>query len=135
MANLQEQTRYEKGLTKLAEISGQAGHDVVAPLGDLGRYIVEFGYGDIFSRPGLSVREREMATVALLTAMGGREPQLRVHILAALKAGITAEEVKEVIIQTVPYAGFPTAINATNLLNQILVTEMAGSSRPGDLLP
>ena len=135
MANLQEQTRYEKGLTKLVEISGQAGQDVVAPLGDLGRYIVEFGYGDIFSRPGLSVREREMATVALLTAMGGREPQLRVHILAALKAGITAEEVKEVIIQTVPYAGFPTAINATNLLNQILVTEMAGSSRPGDLLP
>jgi 4-carboxymuconolactone decarboxylase len=54
--------------------------------------------------------------------MGDREPQLRVHMLAALNAGVTIEELKEVIIQTVPYAGFPTAINATNLLNTIVAT-------------
>ncbi|WP_052947629.1 carboxymuconolactone decarboxylase family protein [Aneurinibacillus tyrosinisolvens] len=49
---------------------------------------------------------------------GGREPQLRVHIGAALNVGITAKEIEEIIIQTVPYAGFPTAINAMNILKE-----------------
>jgi 4-carboxymuconolactone decarboxylase len=52
--------------------------------------------------------------------MGGREPQLRVHLSAGLNVGITAQELEEVIIQTVPYAGFPTAINALNLLREVV---------------
>lgn len=120
MERATEQTRYEKGLANLALISGKAGEEAVAPLGDLGRYIVEFAYADIFSRELLSVREREIATVAVLTAMGARETQLRVHFQAARKAGVTVDELKEIIIQTVPYAGFPTAINATNLLNELV---------------
>src|SRR5262245_6571977 len=111
------------GLAKLAEIGGHAGEEVVAPLADLGRYVVEFAYGDSYCRSGLSPRERELATVGMLTAMGGREPQLRCHLGAALKVGLRAEELEEVIIQTVPYAGFPTAINALHLLKQ-------GSLRP-----
>ena len=59
--------------------------------------------------------------------MGGREPQLRVHLGAALNVGLTAEQLEEVIIQTVPYAGFPTAINALNLLKQVV----AEAPRPG----
>ena len=47
-------SRYERGLKKLAEVDGQAGTEVVAPLGDLGRYIVEFAFGDIYSRDSLS---------------------------------------------------------------------------------
>ena len=109
-------SRYQRGLVKLAEVDGQAGDEVVAPLGDLGRYIVEFAFGDIYSRDGLSLREREIATVAMLTALGGREPQLKVHLGAALNVGLTHQELEEVIIQTVPYAGFPTAINAMNAL-------------------
>ncbi len=115
-----EETRFERGLARLAEVDGKAGEEVVEPLGDLGRYIVEFAFGDIYSREGLSLREREIATVAMLTAMGGREPQLRVHLGAALNIGLTAEEVEEVIIQTIPYAGFPTAINALTLLKAVL---------------
>ncbi len=111
-------TRYERGLAKLAEVDGQAGQQVVSRLGDLGRYIVEFAFGDIYSRPDLSLREREIATVAILTALGGREPQLRVHMEAALHVGITWQELEEIILQTVPYAGFPTAINAMNVLAQ-----------------
>jgi 4-carboxymuconolactone decarboxylase len=114
-----EASRYERGLEKLAEVDGAAGEHVVAQLGDLGRYIVEFAFGDIYSRDGLSLREREIATVAMLTALGGREPQLKVHLGAALNVGVTAEELEEVIIQTVPYAGFPTAINALNLLRSL----------------
>ena len=68
---MNEASRYERGLAKLAEVDGQAGEEVVARLGDLGRYIVEFAFGDIYSRPGLNVREREIATVAVLTALGG----------------------------------------------------------------
>jgi 4-carboxymuconolactone decarboxylase len=113
-------SRFERGLAKLAEVDGTAGEEVVAPLGDLGRYVVEFAYGDIYSRADLSLRERAIATVALLTALGGREPQLRFHLDAGLKAGLTAEELEEVVIQTVPYAGFPTAINALNLLREVV---------------
>ncbi len=112
-------TRFEQGKAKLSEIDGSAGEDVVAPLGDLGRYIVEFAFGDIYSRPGLSLRDREIATVAALTVQGGREPQLRVHLGAALNVGLSQQEIEEVIIQTVPYAGFPTAINAMNLLRTV----------------
>lgn len=118
MTTTTDTTRYERGLAKLAEVDGQAGQQVVSRLGDLGRYIVEFAFGDIYSRPGMSLREREIATVALLTALGGREPQLRVHMEAALHVGITLQELEEIVLQTVPYAGFPTAINAMNVLSQ-----------------
>jgi 4-carboxymuconolactone decarboxylase len=120
MNQLYEHTRFARGLARLAEIDGSAGEDVVRPLGDLGRYIVEFAFGDIYSRGGLSLREREIATVAMLTAMGGREPQLRVHINAALNVGLRVDEIEETIIQTVPYAGFPTAINAMNVLREVV---------------
>jgi 4-carboxymuconolactone decarboxylase len=114
------QTRFERGKVRLAEVDGTAGEEVVTPLGDLGRYIVEFAFGDIYSRDGLSLRDRELATVAALTAMGGREPQLKVHVGAALNVGLTRDEIEETILQTVPYAGFPTAINAMNALKEVL---------------
>lgn len=123
MTKLQDQTeqaRFDRGLAKLAEVDGNAGADVVEPLGDLGRYIVEFAFGDIYSREGLSLRDRELATVAALTVMGGREPQLKVHIGAALNVGLTEKEIEETILQTVPYAGFPTAINAMNVFKEIM---------------
>ncbi len=115
-----EQTRFELGEARLAEVDGKAGAEVVEPLGDLGRYIVEFAFGDIYSREGLGLRDRELATVAVLTAMGGREPQLKVHIGAALNVGLTEREIEETIIQTVPYAGFPTAINAMNVFKEVV---------------
>ena len=119
MTQSQEKTRYERGSAKLTEVDGKAGEEIVAPLGDLGRYVVEFAFGDIYSREGLSLRDRELATVAALTALGGREPQLKVHIGAALNVGLSEKEIEETIIQTVPYAGFPTAINAMNLLKEM----------------
>jgi 4-carboxymuconolactone decarboxylase len=115
-----DDSRYSKGLVKLAEVDGKAGEEVVAPLGDLGRYIVEVAFGDIYTRDGLNLREREIATIAILTVLGGREPQLRVHIGAGLNIGLRPEEIEELIIQTVPYAGFPTAINAMHVLKEIV---------------
>lgn len=110
-----EQTRYESGWAKLKEIDGEQGERVIETLKDispdLGRYIIEFPFGDIYSRPGLDLKSREIATVAALTALGNAQPQLKVHINAALNVGCTREEVVEVIIQMAVYAGFPAAIN------------------------
>ncbi len=119
MTMTNDNTRYERGLKKLVEVDGHEGQEVVSRLGDLGRYIVEFAYGDIYSRTGMSLREKEIVTVSVLAALGGREPQLHIHMQAALRAGITPEEIEEIILQTIPYAGFPTAINAMNVLSQV----------------
>lgn len=116
----EQKTRFDRGTSRLAEVDGQAGAEVVASLGDLGRYIVEFAFGDIYSREGLNLRDRELATVAALTALGGREPQLKVHIGAAQNVGLTEEEIEEIILQTVPYAGFPTAINAMKVFKEVV---------------
>ncbi len=106
---------YERGLRKLAEVDGTAGERVLASLADispdLGRYIVEFGFGEIYSRPGLSLQQRELATVAMLTALGNAQPQLKVHIAAALNVGLSRTEIIETIIQAAVYAGFPAALN------------------------
>ncbi|MBI9049009.1 MAG: carboxymuconolactone decarboxylase family protein [Anaerolineaceae bacterium] len=115
-----EESRYERGLKKLHEVDGREAIEIVSGLGELGRYIAEFAYGDIYSREGLSLRDRSIATIAMLTAMGGREPQLKVHFRAALNVGLSADELEEIIIHTVSYAGFPTAINALNLLKEVL---------------
>ncbi|MGD1928004.1 MAG: carboxymuconolactone decarboxylase family protein [Leptolyngbyaceae cyanobacterium] len=107
--------RYQRGWQKLAEVDGQAGEHVIASLKDiapdLARYIIEFPFGDIYSRPGLDLKSREIATVAALTAMGNAQPQLKVHIHGALNVGCTREEVVEVIMQMAVYAGFPAALS------------------------
>jgi 4-carboxymuconolactone decarboxylase len=107
--------RYRRGWEKLKEIDGEAGERVIESLRDispdLGRYTIEFPFGDIYSRPGLDLRSREIATVAALTALGNALPQLKVHINAALNVGCTREEIREVILQMAVYAGFPAALN------------------------
>ena len=107
--------RFERGLAKLREIDGEAGEQVLKSLADiapdLGRYVIEYPFGDVYSRPGLSKRDRQIATVAALTALGNAAPQLRVHIQAALNVGLTREEIVEIMIQMSVYAGFPAALN------------------------
>jgi 4-carboxymuconolactone decarboxylase len=107
--------RYERGWTKLQEIDGEAGKRVIESLKDiapdLGRYTIEFPFGDVYSRPGLDLKSREIATVAALTALGNALPQLKVHIHGALNVGCTRKEIIEVIIQMAVYAGFPAALN------------------------
>ncbi|PIE66618.1 MAG: carboxymuconolactone decarboxylase [Desulfobacterales bacterium] len=108
--------RFKRGWEKLKEIDGTAGERVIESLKniapDLGRYTIEFPFGDVYSRPGLDIKSREIATVAALTALGNAAPQLKVHIHAALNVGCSPQEVIEVIIQMAVYAGFPAAINA-----------------------
>ncbi|WP_461210944.1 carboxymuconolactone decarboxylase family protein [Desulfocurvus sp. DL9XJH121] len=115
--------RYERGLALLNEVDGEGGRKVVDALADLapdmGRYIIEFGFGEIMARPGLDLRTRELCTVAALTALGHAAPQLDVHINGALNVGCTREEVVEAIIQMGLYAGFPAALNGLFLAGEI----------------
>jgi 4-carboxymuconolactone decarboxylase len=112
---MENQDRYQRGWEKLREIDGEAGERVVASLQDIapdfGRYLIEFPFGDIYSRPGLDLKSREIAVVAALTALGNAAPQLKVHIHGALNVGCTRQEVVEVIMQMAVYAGFPAALN------------------------
>ncbi|NHZ92820.1 carboxymuconolactone decarboxylase family protein [Massilia sp. CCM 8733] len=107
--------RYTRGWDKLREIDGEQGEKVIASLTgiapDFGRLLIEFGFGDIYSRPGLDLRSREIATIAALCALGTAAPQLRVHIHGALNVGCTRDEVVEVMMQMALYAGFPAALN------------------------
>lgn len=107
--------RYRRGAAQLAAVDGEAGLQVVEALArsfpDFATYLLEFPFGDIYSRPGLPLREREIAVVAALCAMGTAAPQLRVHIHAALHVGCTPAEIVETLMQMAVYAGFPAALN------------------------
>lgn len=119
-----ENKRYETGWKNLLKVDGKAGEKVVESLKhiapDLARYTIEFPFGDVYDRPGLDLRAREMITVAALTALGNARPQLKVHIHGALNVGVTQEEVVEIMIQMAVYAGFPAAINGVLAAKEVL---------------
>ncbi|MDP4145913.1 MAG: carboxymuconolactone decarboxylase family protein [Bacillota bacterium] len=118
------ESRYERGYKKLLQVDGKAGEKVGDSLKDISpdlvRYMIEYSFGDIYSREGLDLKSKEVAVVAALTALGNAEPQLKVHINGALNVGCTINEVKEIILQMSAYSGFPTCINAMNALKTVL---------------
>lgn len=107
--------RFQRGMAMLTQINVAGGEAVLKNLEDIapdfGRYLIEFPFGDIYSRSGLDLKNREIATIAALTTLGNAQPQLKVHIAAALNVGCTKDEIIETIIQMAIYAGFPAAIN------------------------
>src|SRR5208337_2194853 len=115
--------RYQRGAEKLREIDGEAGKNVIESLKDicpdLARYVIEFPFGDVYSRPGMDLKSREIAAVAALTALGTATPQLKVHIHGALNVGCSRQEVVEIIIQMAVYAGFPAAINGMSAAKEV----------------
>ena len=111
-----ENTRFIQGMEQLKAIDGKGGENVIKSLEDiapdLGKFIVEFAFGDIYTREGLRTEEREMITLSSLLTAGGCEPQLEVHINGALNVGISPEKVIETFLQCIPYTGFPKVLNA-----------------------
>ncbi|GMO69899.1 MAG: carboxymuconolactone decarboxylase family protein [Treponemataceae bacterium] len=118
-----EKTRFAKGTDRLNEVDGRAGENVIDSLKtiapDLGKYIIEFAFGDIYCRTGLSLQERELITITSLLTAGGCESQLAVHINGSLNVGITPEKVIETFIQCIPYTGFPKVLNAVNTAKKV----------------
>ncbi|MDR2623202.1 MAG: carboxymuconolactone decarboxylase family protein [Methanobrevibacter sp.] len=107
--------RFEKGMSVLKITNKETIEGIfeeledIAP--DLGRFVVEFPYSEIYTRDGLDLKTRELITVAALTAMGNASKQLEHHINAALNVGNSPKEIVEAIMQMSAYAGFPAAIN------------------------
>lgn len=128
-----KQTRYETGTKQLKKIDGIAGENVlhslesVAP--DLGRYIIEFAFGDIYTRKGLSLQEREMITITSLLTLGGCEAQLEVHINGSLNVGISPKKIIETFIQCIPYVGFPRVLNAVFVAKKIFLKRQPVSDK------
>jgi 4-carboxymuconolactone decarboxylase len=124
--------RFERGWATVAKINGPARDEQfrslseVAP--DFAGWIVESVYADVLSRPQLPLRDRELATVAALTALG-HAPQLKAHVEGALNVGLTREEIVEVIAQMAVYAGVPAAINGLQIAKQVFA-ERDGVSPP-----
>ena len=117
--------RFERGWEKLKEIDGEAGEKVIESLKDvspdLAKYTIEYPFGDVYSRETtLDNRTKEIAVVAALAAMGNARPQLKVHINAALNVGVTEEELSEIMILMSVYAGFPSALNGTSALKEVI---------------
>ena len=106
--------RYEKGKEVLQKTQKESIEELfkdledIAP--DLSRFVVEFPYSEIYTRPEVDLKTRELCTVAALTSIG-TIPQLKDHINAALNVGNTPTEIVEIIMQMSAYAGFPKAIN------------------------
>jgi 4-carboxymuconolactone decarboxylase len=107
--------RYERGKEQLSHIAPDQERvlketfDPINP--DITRYVVEFGYGDIYARGILPIRSRQVATIAVLAAKGTAPSQLRFHIGGGLRAGLSEAEIVEIMLLISVYAGFPAALN------------------------
>lgn len=115
-------TSFERGMEVLATI-GQGGQDLVDSLADispgLGEQIINWAFGEIYIRPGIARRERQFVTLGILTALGGCEHELDIHINAALNIGLTPEEIVETLVHSAVYCGIPRALNATMVAKKV----------------
>ncbi len=113
--------RLDKGKHWFDEVYGQGKSDGLVEMQtglgqDLARFGIEFNFGDIYSRPGLTLAQRELLSLASLVTIGGLEPQLRGHTRGAIRVGCTPTEIIETVIHTVQYSGFPKALNAMRVI-------------------
>lgn len=119
----ERQQRFEHGKAVLDAIDGEAGGNVIDALGDispeLAHQVVAWGFGEIYSRSALEPRDRQLVTLGMLTALGGCEPQLEVHINAALNVGLTPQQIIEALLHSAVYCGFPRALNATFVAKKV----------------
>ncbi|MBH0175442.1 carboxymuconolactone decarboxylase family protein [Fictibacillus phosphorivorans] len=123
-----EKDRFQNGLDKLMEYTLTDNKDIsthlkisddlqdIAP--DVGKYIIEFAYGEIYSRAGLTNKQRALVTISSLVTQG-TEPQLELHINTGLTAGLTKEEIVESITHLIPYTGFPRVLNALTVAKKV----------------
>lgn len=111
--------KIKKGLQTTKKIWGYERDDLINDYGELGEYILEYAFGDIYTRDGLSLRDREIVTISFLISQGSPETQLKNHFQGALNVGITQKELTEIILQASLYNGFPKAIKALKVLKSL----------------
>jgi 4-carboxymuconolactone decarboxylase len=123
-------------LELMEEIQGSEGaarirdsFDEMSP--DFGRYVVEAGFADVYGRPGLTLAQRQLLNVGVLTAIGGAEPQLAVHLRGALNVGVTPREIAEAIFHVALYAGHPRSVNGLRVMAEVFAEAGIDPRDPG----
>lgn len=126
--------RYQQGLEKMMEFQPASDSDVsshvklVDDLKDLApelpQYIVEFAFGDIYTRSALTKKEQVLVTISSLVALGA-EPQIELHINSGLNVGVTKDEIVGAIVHLIPYTGFPRVLNALYIVKRVLAQREA----------
>jgi 4-carboxymuconolactone decarboxylase len=119
--------RAEQGMRVRREVLGDAHVDravagatsFTAPFQD---FITRYAWGEVWSRPGLTRPERSIATLAVLAALH-HEDELAMHVRAALRNGLTAAQIREVLLQAGLYAGVPVANRAFAIAQRVLEAE------------
>lgn len=113
----------EQGKKRIQEILGKRSEDIIRSFQeispDFANYVLEFAYGDLYSRPGFSDKYRELAAVACLIGQGNTGLPLKAHLAGMLNVGWKKEEIIELIIFLTGYSGFPSAVSAITLLKEI----------------
>lgn len=123
--------RFQKGMQKLKELTipnensptghmeiGESFKDV-AP--DLSRIVVEFAFGDIYARDGLDNKQKVLTTISALVAQG--TPQIGMHVVTGLNVGLTPDEIAGCIMHLIPYVGFPRALNALKVAQDVFAEQ------------
>lgn len=123
--------RYQQGVDKIQELTQSDDEDPtgfmdigdgfkdIAP--DLSKYVVEFAFGDIYSRPGISNKQKVLTTITALVAQG--KPQIAMHIKTGLSVGLTPEEIVGCIMHLIPYTGFPSVLNALTVTQEVFAEQ------------
>jgi 4-carboxymuconolactone decarboxylase len=115
---VEDDERHRRGLERLAELGDHPGGEAfLERMGEpMASWLVDWVFGDVHIRGGLSARERELIILALLTGLGSSDPQVAAHIEALRSLHVPDSDIEETILQTAPYTGIPRAINALKVL-------------------
>ena len=122
-----DEKRYDQGMTVRREVLSDAHVDRAVAgttelTADFQDFITRVAWGDIWSRPGLDRRSRSVAVLTALIALGHHE-ELAMHLRAALRNGLTVDEIKEVILQAGLYCGVPAANTAFRIAGEVFAEE------------
>ena len=121
-ATTTDENRYEKGLNIQNQLYGNEVKKAMASLPDVYNDVVPdtlttFCFGDFYTRNGLSIKQRELLSLVILTALGA-EKQLSAHVVGALKAGNDKETLLAAMVQAIPYIGLADAMTTINLIKE-----------------
>ena len=124
--------RYDAGMAVRREVLGDAHVDRAEAnkdefTTDFQRFITTYAWGEVWTRPGLERRTRSCITLAMLAALGYEE-ELAMHVKAALRNGLSHEEIAEVLLQVAVYAGVPAANSAFHLAEEVFAQMEAAKS-------
>ncbi|MDL9978485.1 4-carboxymuconolactone decarboxylase [Microbacterium candidum] len=122
--SLTDDDRFEQGMAVRREVLGgehvdRAIANTTEFTADFQDFITRVAWGDVWSRPGLDRRSRSIAVLSSLIALG-HEEEFAMHVRAALRNGLTIDEIREVILQSAVYAGVPAANTAFRIANRVL---------------